>query len=146
MIIDTSGDMFDIAAQFRVNTINCVGVMGKGIALAFKYKYPVMYNKYREDCKNNEIKIGEIRTYDENGETIINFPTKMHWRNPSEYYYIEKGLEALKRYLADRRGIVTIPALGCSNGGLDWNLVKPMIYQYLNDLDNLEIYLFKPWR
>ncbi|GCF83116.1 macro domain-containing protein [Bacillus cereus] len=148
MLKFVSGDFFDYDADIRINTVNCVGVMGKGVALVFKKKFPGMFIDYRNACNRNEVKPGKPHVWkDENlfsSCTIINFPTKVDWRNPSEYEYIEEGLIWLRQYLLEKENsTVTLPALGCGHGGLDWNKVKIMINKYLSDL-NAQILVFEP--
>src|SRR5947209_18574610 len=89
------GDIFESKAQVVVNTVNCKGVMGKGLALAFKQKYPDMFVAYEQDCKAGRLRIGRPRLYQESTPWILNFPTKDHWRFPSKLEYIEKGLAFL---------------------------------------------------
>ena len=147
MLKFVSGNMFDSNADVLINTINCVGIMGKGIALAFKNKYPDMFATYRQLCRYDKISPGSIWPYyTDDFKIIVNFPTKDHWINPSEYSYIENGLKKLRTYLLQchRGSIVAIPALGCGNGGLDWNRVKQMIEEQLSDLDHLSIQVFVP--
>lgn len=146
MIQYTKGNILDSDAQALVNTVNTVGVMGKGLALQFKEHFPENYKKYREACKNKECQIGQMFITDEktvNGDKIIiNFPTKTTWRNPSQYSYIHDGLIALREEIRER-GIksIAIPPLGSRNGGLDWNRVKTMIVETLEGLDcNIIIY------
>jgi O-acetyl-ADP-ribose deacetylase (regulator of RNase III) len=122
--------------------------MGAGVALAFKNRYPEMFKDYVHACKNKEIAPGKPHVWVESDLlstcTIINFPTKIHWRNPSKYEYIEKGLTWLRDYLIDCKDtIVTLPALGCGHGGLDWNIVKEMIINLLGNLD-AKILVFNP--
>ena len=149
MIEYVDGDFFDFDADIRINTVNCVGVMGAGVALAFKNKYPEMFKEYVKQCKAKQIKPGCPSVWKEGdmfskGVEIINFPTKDHWRNPSEYEYIESGLIWLSEYLKGREGlIVTLPALGCGHGGLDWEKVKPLIIKYLEMTPN-RILVFEP--
>jgi O-acetyl-ADP-ribose deacetylase (regulator of RNase III) len=143
-----AGSFFDYDADIRINTVNCVGVMGIGIALLFKRRYPEMYREYRAACQKGEVRPGRPHIWVGNDmfdkATIINFPTKVHWKKPSEYEYIEKGLKWLREYLFDKQGsTVTLPALGCGNGGLDWGRVKKTICNYLGGLNN-DILLFKP--
>lgn len=143
MIKFTSGDMFEIDADIRINTVNCVGVMGAGVALAFKNKYPEMFKDYQKDCKKKKVQPGKMHIWKNLiGDWIINFPTKTHWRKPSKYEDIETGLVALRKYLIDKGPVsVTLPALGCGHGGLDWNRVKGMIEEYLGDLDaNIDVF------
>jgi len=143
MIKFTSGDMFETNADIRINTVNCVGVMGAGVALAFKNKYPDMYKDYQRECKKEKVKPGKMHIWKNlTGDWIINFPTKDHWRKPSRYEDIETGLIALRTYLLDKGPIhITLPALGCGNGGLDWNRVKRMIEEHLGNLDaNIDVF------
>ena len=145
MIKFTRGDMFKIDTDIRVNTVNCVGVMGAGVALTFKNKYPSMFKDYQKECKKGNLNPGKIYIWtDLSGECIINFPTKKHWRKPSEYEYIEAGLSDLHKYLLNKGRIrVAIPALGCDRGGLDWARVKEKIEKHLGGLD-ATIYVFEP--
>ncbi|WP_210517623.1 macro domain-containing protein [Pantoea ananatis] len=149
MIEFVEGDFFDFDADIRINTVNCVGVMGAGVALLFKNKYPKMYKEYVRQCKNNEISPGNPTVWKEGDMfsaslEIINFPTKAHWKNPSEYEYIDKGLIWLEKYLKDKKGLtITLPALGCGHGGLDWRIVKKMIISKLSSSDN-RILVFNP--
>lgn len=148
MIKFVSGDFFDYDADIRINTVNCVGVMGKGVALTFKKKFPDMFIDYYNACKRKELKPGKPHVWkDENlfsSCTIVNFPTKIHWKNPSKYEYIEEGLIWLRQFLLDKENsVVTLPALGCGHGGLDWDKVKIIIIKYLSDL-NAQILVFEP--
>jgi O-acetyl-ADP-ribose deacetylase (regulator of RNase III) len=145
MIHFTKGDMFDFDVDLRVNTVNCVGVMGAGVALAFKTRYPQMFHEYREACSLGEIRPGKMHVWKSvAGDWVINFPTKRHWREKSRYDDIHAGLRALRDYLDGYKGIrVALPALGCGNGGLDWERVAPMISENLHDL-NAEIFVFEP--
>lgn len=146
MIQFLKGDMWAIDAQIRVNTVNCVGTMGKGVAAQFKKRYPFMCLAYMAACNAGEVEPGWIHIWeDPNSETtVFNFPTKRHWRDNSRYEDIESGLEHLKLLLMDRpAGTVTIPALGCGNGNLDWDKVKPMITAALDGLTH-KIMVFEP--
>jgi O-acetyl-ADP-ribose deacetylase (regulator of RNase III) len=149
MIKVVEGDMMQSRAEALVNTVNTVGVMGKGIALQFKEAFPSNNKAYIEACKNKTLEIGKLLVeWDENlqlgRKLIINFPTKSHWRYPSKYEYIEKGLIALRELLQNEKiKSIAIPPLGSGNGGLDWNKVKPMIVQSLNGLDT-EIMIYEP--
>ncbi|CAM3069038.1 macro domain-containing protein [Paenibacillus sediminis] len=148
MLEFVTGDFFDYKADIRVNTVNCVGVMGAGVALAFKNKYPQMFNDYALACKNKKVAPGKPHVWIESDllttSTIINFPTKVHWKNPSEYEYIEKGLIWFRDFLVEHKGAtVTLPALGCGHGGLNWDIVKDMISKFLGDLD-AKIFVFNP--
>lgn len=150
MIELVTGDFFDYPADIRINTVNCVGVMGAGVALAFKLKYPKMFEAYAKACAQRLIKPGKPQVWMEydifhrNGLTIINFPTKDDWRDPSEYAFIENGLVWLADYLWTQPGkTITVPALGCGHGGLDWEIVRPMILKYLNSVP-AKVLLFEP--
>ena len=149
MIIYTKGNILESEAEALVNTVNTVGVMGKGIALQFKRAYPNNYRAYREACKADQVRIGKLFVFrDRNlasGEkVIINFPTKKHWRNPSEYSYIEDGLEDLKRVIQEAKiKSIAIPPLGSGNGGLIWEKVKNIIADKLGD-ESIEILVYEP--
>jgi O-acetyl-ADP-ribose deacetylase (regulator of RNase III)/uncharacterized protein YwgA len=140
------GNIFDSKASTLVNTINCVGVMGKGIALDFKKMYPEMYEEYVELCQNHKIKPGCPYYYtDFNGVSVINFPTKDHWRSPSRLSYIIDGLDWFRANY-EKLGITSVafPPLGCGNGGLSWELVGPVMYEKLSDLP-IETEIYAPF-
>lgn len=149
MIEYVTGDFFDYQADIRINTVNCVGVMGAGVALEFKNRYPQMFKEYVRVCKNKDISPKKPHIWEEydlfSRCIIVNLPTKIHWRNPSEYAYIESNLQWLRNFLKDKdEGIVvTLPALGCGHGGLDWGIVKEQIRYYLGDLKP-KILVFDP--
>lgn len=149
MLKYVSGDFFDYQASIRINTVNCVGVMGAGVALAFKNRYPEMYKGYVSECEAGNLAPGRPWVWKgadmfSDEIEIINLPTKKHWRNPSQYSYIEDGLKWLSRYLLDKAGsVVTLPALGCGHGGLEWAKVKELIEQYLSNVP-AEILVFEP--
>ncbi len=137
------GNLFESKAQTLVNTVNCVGVMGKGIAQEFKKKYPEMYGDYTKRCQSHQVKPGMPYHYqDMFGTSIINFPTKDHWRAMSRLDDIRKGLEFfVKNYQNWKIESVAFPPLGCGNGGLEWEIVGPIMYQTLSPLDiPVEIY------
>jgi O-acetyl-ADP-ribose deacetylase (regulator of RNase III) len=144
-----AGDFFDFEADIMVNTVNCVGVMGAGVALAFKNRFPDMFQYYFEQCRSGQVKPGRPsvwinRDMISKDVEIINFPTKNDWRKPSEYSYVEDGLRWLALYLKSREGaVVTLPALGCGHGGLDWSKVKSLIEKYLQN-SPAEILVFEP--
>ena len=136
------GNIFESSCTTIVNTVNCVGVMGKGIALEFKKKYPEMFMEYVLKCNRGEVKPGIPYVYQDNGISILNFPTKDHWRSPSRLSYVIDGLdwfvENYKKFGIDS---IAFPPLGCGNGGLTWNIVGPIMYQKLIKLPiNIEIY------
>lgn len=148
MIKYLTGDIFDSTAEALVNTVNLVGVMGKGLALQFKKRFPANFNLYKKACASGNIAIGKLfmtRGELTNGpKYIINFPTKNHWRNPSEYAYIDKGLDNLIAIIKENDiKSIAIPPLGAGNGGLDWTEVKKLIAAKLSDLD-LDIYVYEP--
>lgn len=136
MIEFVTGDMFEDDSDVRVNTVNCVGVMGKGVALAFRNKYPKMFLEYKQACKNGSIRPGKLQVWKGDDHAwVVNFPTKRHWRDKSRYSDIADGLKALREYLMSLGHVkVSIPALGCGHGGLDWNTVKTMIESSLSGL------------
>lgn len=128
--------LFHSPARVLVNTVNTVGVMGKGVALAFKKRFPEMYRLYRGHCKSGRLKVGRLWLYRTPGRWVLNFPTKVHWRSPSRTEYIRAGLEKLLATYHDR-GIdsISFPLLGCGNGGLDFGTqVRPLMEQYLRPL------------
>ena len=138
-----TGDIFQSSAKTLVNTVNCVGVMGKGIALEFKKRYPQMYKDYLNRCKNNMVKPGEPYYYsDLLGTSIINFPTKDDWRSQSNINYIIKGLKwFVDNYQKLNITSVAFPPLGCGNGGLLWEDVGPIMYKALSNLPiDIEVY------
>jgi O-acetyl-ADP-ribose deacetylase (regulator of RNase III) len=138
------GDMFDHPADARVNTINCVAVMGKGVALAFKKRYPKMFAAYKEACRDGEIKPGGVWTYVIDNLTVFNLATKDDWRDPSRYEWIESGMKALGREIVRTEvRIVTLPAPGCGNGGLDWQRVLPIVMEHLCPLKAM-VRVFEP--
>ena len=141
----TSGNMFDVPADIRINTVNCVGVMGAGVALAFKRLHPLMFAEYQRKCRAGLIRPGQLHIWQSpNGERIVNFPTKRHWRDNSRYEDIDTGLLALKGFLADQGPArVTLPALGCGHGRLNWTIVAAMISKHLQGLE-AQITVFQP--
>lgn len=150
MIELTHGNLLQAPTQALVNTVNTVGVMGKGIALQFKQAYPQMFRAYERDCKLGQVKLGEVRVFDLGGlaggpRWIINFPTKGHWRSPSRMSDIEMGLKDLSATI-ERLQIqsIAIPPLGCGNGGLDWNEVKPRIESTFAALPAVRVMVFAP--
>ncbi|OQS33986.1 macro domain-containing protein [Chromobacterium haemolyticum] len=150
MIEFVSGDFFELDADIMVNTVNCVGVMGAGVALAFKKRFPEMFDDYVAKCRLGTIRPGSPSVWIQKDMIskeieIINFPTKDHWKNPSEYHYIGDGLKWLSTYLEDKIGkVVTLPALGCGHGGLDWERVRSMIIDRLQS-SPAHIYVFEPY-
>lgn len=138
------GNLLKAEATHFVNTVNCVGVMGKGLALEFRTKYPLMFREYKRICDDGLLCPGVLHRYKIGNHEVINFPTKIDWRNQSEYEWIESGLDTLNAYIAQLKGaIIAIPALGCQNGGLDWEVVRGMITEKLAN-SKCELLLFQP--
>ena len=130
-----TGDMFASGAECLINTVNCEGYMGKGIAYQFKMKFPENNKSYVKACKNGSLRPGVLHVFVEDGITIINFPTKDRWRENSRLSYIEMGLDALLRALPDLRvRSIAIPPLGCGNGGLQWPVVKKLLAEKLKNV------------
>lgn len=140
------GDIFESKCLTIVNTVNCVGVMGKGIALEFKKRYPEMFMDYVNKCDSGQVKTGTPYVFDNgDGMKILNFPTKDHWRSPSRLSFVIEGLDwFLENY--EKYGITSIafPPLGCGNGGLSWEIVGPIMYQKLKNLP-IEIEIYAPF-
>jgi len=128
--------LFDSPAQTLVNTVNTVGVMGKGIAAVFKQLYPEMYQRYRRLCQEGKLDVGMLYIYRTPNKIIVNFPTKKHWRQRSRVEYIKAGLEKfVTRYGNYGISSVSFPQLGCGHGELDWETqVQPMMERCLRDL------------
>lgn len=140
------GDLFESNAQTLVNTVNCVGVMGKGIALEFKNRFPDMYKDYVIRCKKRMVKLGQPYLYKSVvGKWILNFPTKDHWRSNTKLNDIIRGLQHLKRHYK-KWGIksIAIPPLGCGYGQLEWRVVGPTMYRYIKDLE-IPVELYAPY-
>lgn len=143
------GDLLEQRVDAIVNTVNTVGVMGKGIALQFKRKWPGNTKAYEAACKRGEVVPGKMFVFDNGGlvepKFIINFPTKRHWRQPSRLSDIDAGLvdliEQVKRLNIKS---IAIPPLGCGNGGLDWSVVRPRIEAAFQELSNVDVRLFAP--
>lgn len=149
MLIFKKGNLLDSKCYALVNTVNIVGIMGKGIALQFKNEFPYNYKIYRNACQNHQLQIGGLLQVNDRslllGERlIINFPTKTHFQLPSEYSYIEQGLIALTKLIVKENvKSIALPALGCGNGGLDWLIVKKMICRHLDPIQ-AEIDIYQP--
>jgi O-acetyl-ADP-ribose deacetylase (regulator of RNase III) len=149
MLRYTTGNILESSAQALVNTVNTVGVMGKGIALQFKKAYPNNFKAYTDACKKGEVVVGKLFiTVDGNissGEKIIiNFPTKKDWRKPSEYSYVKEGLDDLIRIIGENNiKSIAIPPLGAGNGGLEWERVKKIIEEKLAVV-NADVYVYEP--
>lgn len=143
------GNLLEAHTQALVNTVNTVGVMGKGIALQFKEAFPMNFKIYIAACKKKELLTGKLLVVKEQtleGEKIIiNFPTKTEWFMKSKYEYIEAGLQELAKVIDEYKiESIAIPPLGCGNGGLKWEKVKPMIEKHLGHLNHVNIQVFEP--
>ena len=136
MITYVRTNIFESRADVLVNTVNTVGVMGKGLAKEFKRIYPDMFKVYQKFCEDGTLSVGKLQLYKTPNKWILNFPTKANWRSPSKLAYIEEGLQKFVEHY-ERLGIKSIafPMLGCGNGGLSWeDEVKPLMQQYLEPL------------
>lgn len=144
MINYVTGNLFESPAQTLVNTVNTEGVMGKGIALQFKRFYPEMFAEYQRLCEAGTIDIGVLYIYRTPHKLILNFPTKTTWRRPSKIEFIERGLASFVDHYQEA-GIhsVAFPPLGCGNGELDYDDVRPVMEKYLKDLP-ITVYLYPP--
>ena len=149
MVELAKGNILEASAEALVNTVNCVGVMGKGIALQFKQAFPANYKSYERACKADKVQPGRVFVFATelmgNPKYIFNFPTKRHWRGRSKIEYIEAGLEALTEEVR-RLGIgsIAVPPLGCGSGGLDWRDVRPMIEEAFAGVPEVRVLLFEP--
>jgi len=151
MLRFTTGNLLDAEVEALVNTVNSVGVMGKGIALMFKEGFPENYKAYEAACKSGLVRPGRMFVTLVPGligpRWIVNFPTKKHWRNPSKLEWIEEGLRDLRSVIAEKKiRSIAIPPLGSGNGGLDWNDVRPLIERELGEIVGLDAIVYEPTR
>jgi len=153
MIHYTQGNLLDADVEALVNTVNTVGIMGKGIALMFKEAFPENFRLYAAACKQGEVQIGRMFVTERpplagssrGPRWIINFPTKRHWRDRTRLEWVEAGLADLARVLQENAiRSVALPSLGCGNGGLEWSTVRPMIEQALAGLPSVEVLAYEP--
>lgn len=149
MITYIRGNLLEAKAEALVNTVNTVGVMGKGIALMFKQRFAENFQRYATACKTGEVRTGKmfitaVRELD--GPCwVINFPTKQHWRAPSKMEWVVEGLRDLRRFLVENEvKSVAIPAIGAGLGGLQWDEVRKEIELALADLKDVEILVYEP--
>lgn len=145
----TQGNLLEARVEAVVNTVNTVGVMGKGIALMFKERFPENFKAYAAGCKSGLVRVGEMFVTPgaelDGPRWIINFPTKKDWRHPTKPEWVDAGLEALKEVIrAKAIKSIAIPPLGCGNGGLDWTVVRPKIESALADLDDVDVVVYEP--
>ncbi|MGA6165978.1 type II toxin-antitoxin system antitoxin DNA ADP-ribosyl glycohydrolase DarG [Amycolatopsis magusensis] len=149
MIEEATGNLLEADVDALVNTVNTVGVMGKGIALQFKRAFPENFRQYEKACKNKQVRLGEMFVHEVTSITgprfIINFPTKGHWKARSRIEDIDSGLQDLRRVI-QKYGItsIAVPPLGCGNGGLDWAQVYPMIQNALGDPSDVRVLVYPP--
>jgi O-acetyl-ADP-ribose deacetylase (regulator of RNase III) len=149
MIRYTQGNLLDADAQALVNTVNTVGVMGKGIALMFKEAFPENFRRYSAACKDHQVEVGRMFVTERSEllgpKWIINFPTKKHWRHPSKLQWINEGLDDLRRVIEEKEiQSIAIPPLGSGNGGLEWPVVRREIEAKLSDMEGVDIVVFEP--
>jgi O-acetyl-ADP-ribose deacetylase (regulator of RNase III) len=152
MIQYTTGNLLESGAEALVNTVNTVGVMGKGLALMFKEAFPANYREYATASKRGDVQTGRMFVTERPSMVgpprwLINFPTKQHWRARTRVEWIEEGLVDLRRIIRERDiRSIAVPPLGCGNGGLDWEDVRPRIERALADLTDVEITIYEPSR
>jgi len=149
MIKLTQGDILKADAEVLVNTVNCVGIMGRGIALQFKKAFPENFKAYEVACKESQVQLGKMFVYDlnrlYNPRFIINFPTKRHWKSKSRIEDIQTGLTDLVTIVQQLQiRSIAIPPLGCGLGGLNWEDVKPLITEAFQPLPEVKVLLFEP--
>ncbi len=154
MITEKRQDIFETGALILVNPVNCVGVMGAGLAKQFKAKFPRVFLRYQEACTHKRLYPGRLLYELENSKIVCCFPTKVHWKENSRYEYVESGLKTLSQDLSGAKEklehlinlshnsciSVAIPPLGCGLGGLERSKVKELVYKYLNNID-IQVYL-----
>lgn len=140
------GNLFTSKCQTLVNTVNCVGVMGAGIALEFRLRYPEMYNRYIDLCKQKRMDVGKLWLYKSNFHWVLNFPTKKHWKQPSELNFLELGLQKfVDTYKEKEITSIAFPLLGTQNGGIPEEQSLEIMKQYLEHCNlPVEIYLYDP--
>lgn len=149
MITFARGNLLEADVEAAVNTVNTVGIMGKGIALMFKERFPENFKAYEKACKDKELRIGKMFV-SENREFfgpkwIVNFPTKTHWRVDTRLEWIEEGLRDLLQVIEDKNiSSIAIPPLGCGNGGLDWSDVRPLLVTALEEVEGLDAVVYEP--
>jgi O-acetyl-ADP-ribose deacetylase (regulator of RNase III) len=149
MLTETHGNLLTAKTEAVINTVNCVGVMGKGIALQFRQAFPDNYQAYRRACELGEVRLGRMFVFDTGSmifpRWIINFPTKDHWKAKSRLQDIASGLEDLVTVIREHHiRSIAVPPLGCGNGGLEWSDVKPLIVSAFAALPDVEVHLYPP--
>lgn len=149
MIRQADGNLLDADVDALVNTVNTVGIMGKGIALQFKRAFPAMFKEYAAAAKRGDLSLGKMHVWHTEAlggpRLVINFPTKGHWRSSSKLSDVEAGLDDLRRVI-EREQIrsIAVPPLGCGHGGLDWAVVGPLITAKLGSLDGVDVLVYAP--
>ena len=143
MIKYVKGDIFNSQMETIVNPVNCVGVMGKGLALEYKRRYPALFLSYKSACARKLIIPGRVYVSRQRDKKVLLFPTKDHWKDPSKYEYIDSGLSYFAKNYKDLNiQSCAFPRIGCGLGGLDWEKVKVLIEKHLGDLDiEIEVYV-----
>jgi O-acetyl-ADP-ribose deacetylase (regulator of RNase III) len=149
MIRFTRGNLLEADVEALVNTVNTVGVMGKGIALMFKEAFPENFRAYADACKRGEVRVGTMFVTHRGGllnpRWIINFPTKQNWRHKARMEWVDEGLRDLRRVIVENEiTSVAVPPLGCGNGGLRWRRVRGVIERALSDLEDVEVVVYEP--
>lgn len=149
MISFAQGNLLEADVEAVVNTVNTVGIMGKGIALMFKEQFPENFAAYARVCESKDVRIGRMFITENkklfSPKWIINFPTKTHWRVKTRIEWIEEGLQDLVRVIGEKNiRSIAVPPLGCGNGGLEWNVVRPMIVAALEKIDGLDAIIYEP--
>ncbi len=144
MIKKIKGNIFNTSCQVLVNTVNCIGVMGKGMALECKLRFPEMFIQYKDSCDKKLFKPGYLQLYKKSQPWILNFPTKIHWKDPSKIEYLEKGLKKFQdEYLNKNISSIAFPLLGASLGGLSEEIVYETMTKYLEPLNNIDIEIYE---
>lgn len=144
MIKKIKGNIFNTSCQVLVNTVNCIGVMGKGMALECKLRFPEMFIQYKDSCDKKLFKPGYLQLYKNSQPWILNFPTKIHWKDPSKIEYLEKGLKKFQdEYLNKNISSIAFPLLGASLGGLSEEIVYETMTKYLEPLNNIDIEIYE---
>ncbi len=149
MIQYKTGNLLYSKCQALVNPVNCVGVMGKGLAIQFRNRFPAMYLEYKHACELQEIVVGKMWIWERMDKTVICFPTKKHWRDGSRLEWIREGLVDLQKVLWSNPYLdsIALPALGCGNGGLDWDEVNLLIEEFASTLpESVQVEVYAPSR
>lgn len=151
MISFMKGNLLEAEVEAVVNTVNTVGIMGKGIALMFKERFPKNFEEYVRACKKKEVRIGKMFVTDSDElfgpKWIINFPTKTHWRVRTQLNWIQEGMNDLVQTIVERNiRSIAVPPLGCGNGGLEWHSVRPIIVAALEGVPDLDARIYEPTR